>query len=122
MTNTSILLHGTREIEMEMLTVYGERASGNDGYSEYIYYCATEDEVKAFRSKFTSHADSSKAAHDETHEKQRQILENVRAVSDAVTSQHSCCTGGKVEQELAQLKEMVNNLLQLQASNLQAQR
>ncbi|KAK3824658.1 MAG: hypothetical protein J3Q66DRAFT_325676 [Benniella sp.] len=141
--------------ELEMLTVYNEGASSNDGYSEYIYYCATDEEVKEFRSKFsdsemTAHAESSKAAHEVTHKTQNKIIEDVKAVGDAVRDNSQVIENlkvdtpdayselkeelaamreliensrsGKVEQELAQLKELVNSLvLHLQANNLASQ-
>ncbi|KAF9343988.1 hypothetical protein BGX34_006153, partial [Mortierella sp. NVP85] len=130
--------------EMEML--YNKDAGNNDGYSEYIYYCATDEEVREFESRFMSHAESSKEAHEVIHKTQSRILEDVKAVGEAVRSssqqviegfkahagdpdgkmkeptetrahvKHPCC--GQVEQELTQLKELVNNLvLHLQANN-----
>jgi hypothetical protein len=108
---------------MEMVPGYIKGASNNGGHSEYIYYCATDEEVREFRSKFsdsemTAHAESSKAAHEKTHEAQSEILSDVKAVSNAVrsSSQHSCC-GGEVKQELDHLKELVEKLVRLQTNN-----
>ncbi|KAF9345308.1 hypothetical protein BGX34_004860, partial [Mortierella sp. NVP85] len=109
--------------ELEMLTVYNEGANSNDGYSEYIHYCATDEEVREFLSRFsdsgmTAHAESSKVAHEKTHETQDQLLTDVKAVSEVVNSHHSCCGARverdlKMEQDLANLTELVNRLLAL---------
>ncbi|KAK3824660.1 MAG: hypothetical protein J3Q66DRAFT_94401 [Benniella sp.] len=117
--------------ELEMLSTYFERASSNDGYSEFIYYCATDEEVREFLSRFsdsgmTAHAESSKVAHEKTHETQSQLLTDVKAVSEVVNSHHSCCGARverdlKLEQDVANLTELVNRLLALQTGNLPPQ-
>ncbi|KAF9343083.1 hypothetical protein BGX34_007247, partial [Mortierella sp. NVP85] len=124
---------------LEMITAHFERASSNDGYSEFIYYCATDEEVREFRSRFsdsgmTAHAESSKASHEETHKTQTKILQDVKAVSEAVHAHHACCGGKterdlkaeqdrqveqdlrfkKMEQDLTKLTELVSRLLDLQ--------
>jgi hypothetical protein len=106
-----------------MLTVYNEGASSNDGYSEYIYYCATDEEVREFRSKFsdsemTAHAVSSKAAHEVTHKTQDKILDGVKAVGEAVRDSSQAIENLKVDNpdgyiefkgELAAMKEQIKN-------------
>ncbi|KAF9350677.1 hypothetical protein BGX34_001036 [Mortierella sp. NVP85] len=71
---------------MEMVTRYNEGVSNNDGYSEYIYYCATDDEVKRFQSSSTSEissfAESLKKEHERTHEAQRTIMEGIKTMQN----------------------------------------
>ncbi|KAK3824532.1 MAG: hypothetical protein J3Q66DRAFT_325313 [Benniella sp.] len=74
--------------EMEMVTMYSERAGYSDSHSEYVYYCASDEEVKKFQSRsemLSLTADPSKAGHSETLLAQRMILKSISEVKSDVT-------------------------------------
>jgi len=64
-----------------MIPSYSKGDTNNDG-SEYIYYCANEEQVKKFESKseISNFAESSEAAHKRTHEVQTLIINSINAV------------------------------------------
>ncbi|KAF9352088.1 hypothetical protein BGX34_000179 [Mortierella sp. NVP85] len=73
--------------EMEMVTMYSERAGYSDSHSEYVYYCASDEEVKKFQSRsemLSLTADPSKAGHSETISTQRMILKSISDVKSDV--------------------------------------
>lgn len=88
--------------------MYSERVSNNDSYSEYIYYCASADEVKRFQSSSTSEisgfAESLKVEHEKTHDAQRAIMEGIKMM-------HMKNPPGYIElkQELDQLRKERGN-------------
>ncbi|KAK3824534.1 MAG: hypothetical protein J3Q66DRAFT_92656 [Benniella sp.] len=83
--------------ELEMLTIYFEGVSNSDSYSEYIYYCASDEDIKKFLLRSTSEvsslAEASKEAHQKTHNSQNSIANKVIE------------QGNVLRQELAGLKE-----------------
>lgn len=98
---------------MEMVAKYIE---GVNSHSGYIYYRASDEEVKKFQSKLDilNIAESSQAAHEVTHEAQRMIIKSISEVKDTNI-------GTKVElkkyveeavtKELGELRELVQLLV-----------
>ncbi|KAF9344391.1 hypothetical protein BGX34_005737 [Mortierella sp. NVP85] len=88
--------------ELELITSYNERMSGGESYSQYIYYCASEEEVKKFQSSadISGVVQSSKAAHNETHLAQRMIIKGISEVKSEVKD-----TNIHVKEELKKLVE-----------------
>lgn len=78
--------------------------SNIDSYSEYIYYCASEEDAKNFEaeSEISKFADSSKAAHRQTHEAQHTIINRINAVQLDVGH-----VNGDLKKEMAELREKV---------------
>ncbi|KAF9350678.1 hypothetical protein BGX34_001037 [Mortierella sp. NVP85] len=87
--------------------MYSEEASNNDSYSEYIYYCATDDEVKKFESSSTSEissfAESFKAEHQKTYELQNTMMSRISTIQE-----NSKRANKDLKQELVKLKEREN--------------
>ncbi|KAK3824533.1 MAG: hypothetical protein J3Q66DRAFT_383963 [Benniella sp.] len=101
-------------VEMEMVTMYNEGVSSSDSSSEYIYYCATDDEVKKFESSSTSEissfAESLKAEHEITHKAQRIIMNSISTMQESSNVANEDLKmvlgqGNALKQDLVQLKE-----------------
>ncbi|KAK3824536.1 MAG: hypothetical protein J3Q66DRAFT_435804 [Benniella sp.] len=110
--------------EMEMVTMYSEGVSNNDSYSEYIYYCASADEVKRFQSSSTSEisifAESLKAEHERTHDAHHTIMKGIATMqetSNVTKDELEKLKGGEnpkydeLKQELKELKDLVQKLV-----------
>lgn len=71
-------------VELEMIKTYNEGMSGGEGDSQYIYYRASDEEVKRFQSRveLSGAIQSSKSAHNETHLAQRMIIKGISEVKD----------------------------------------
>jgi len=107
--------------------MYNEGVSSNDSSSEYIYYCATDDEVKKFESSSTSEissfAESIKAEHEKTHTAQRTIMnsmstmqENSNVAKDDLKKVLG--QGNALKQDLVKLKEREDHELKNELKGL----
>ncbi|KAK3824675.1 MAG: hypothetical protein J3Q66DRAFT_419306 [Benniella sp.] len=74
--------------EMEMISMYTERATNNDSNSEFIYYCANDEEVEKFmaRSEISYLAESTQA-NKETQSTQRVILKDIHDQGNALKNE-----------------------------------
>ncbi|KAF9347930.1 hypothetical protein BGX34_002796 [Mortierella sp. NVP85] len=73
--------------EMEMISMYTERTTNNDSNSEYIYYCANDEEVKKFvaRSEASYLAESTqKAILDSLHEQSNDFKSDFKSLKSQV--------------------------------------
>jgi len=84
--------------------MYSAGGSNNDSNFEYIYYCATEEQVKKFESKseISCFAESSHAAHKQTQDVQHTIIKSIGAVQLGVGQSKD-----DLKKEIDDLKELV---------------
>jgi hypothetical protein len=94
-------------IEVETQAIFKPMVGDYD--PGYIYYCASDDEVKRFQSgsEISIFAYSSRAAHKKTHEDQHMIMQNISEVRNNVEQGNE-----ETKRELEDMKSIVKELME----------
>jgi len=66
--------------------MHSEKVGMGDSHSEYIYYCASDEDIRKFqsRSEISSLAESSQEGHKKTHADQHRIINSISQVKGEI--------------------------------------